>query len=243
MFCDSLLDDADWLKAYAHSADGQPMPDDLVRERMATRQPMRAFEERSLAVVPYFEMALYALDDAALAGEAVLGLARDTEQRVLGVESPRPLLAIPHLLNQESAASYQGYLLAEMAVQQTRAHFLRRDGYLTDNPSIGPALAAHYWAPGNSLDLEAMLRRLTGEGFSASYLADACNQSVEEVWAAAEASLAAAAQREPAAGVASLDARIRIVHGDQVLADSTNGEEAMCARFEAWVREQYASTR
>lgn len=241
MFCDSLLDDADWLKAYAHSADGQPIPDDLVRERMAARQPMRAFEERSLAVVPYFEMALYALDDAALTGEAVRGLARDTERRILGVESPRPLLAIPHLLNQESAASYQGYLLAEMAVQQTRAYFLRRDGYLTDNPSIGPALAAHYWAPGNSVDLEAMLRSLTGEGFSARYLADACTQSVEEVWAAAEASLAAAAQRKPAAGVASLDARIRIVHGDQVLADSSNGEEAMCARFEAWVREHYSS--
>ena len=46
----------------------------------------------------------------------MLALARETEVRVLGVESPRPLLAIPHLLNQESAASYQGYLLAHMAV-------------------------------------------------------------------------------------------------------------------------------
>jgi hypothetical protein len=242
MFCDSLLDDADWLKAYARSADGGPMPDDLIRERVATRQPMRAFEERSLAVVPYFEMDLYALDDVALTGAAVLALARNTERRVLGVESPRPLLAIPHLLNQESAASYQGYLLAEMAVQQTRAFFLRRDGFLTDNPSIGPALAAHFWAPGNSVDLETTLRSLTGEGFSARYLADACNLSAEELWAAAAASVARAAGREPATGVASLDAHIRIVHGDQVLADSSRGEEAMCARFEAWVREHYPAT-
>ena len=62
--------------------------------------------------------------------------------------------------------------LAEMAVSQTRAFFLRRDGYLADNPAIGPALATHYWAPGNSVDHDTTLRHLTGEGFSARYLAD-----------------------------------------------------------------------
>ena len=98
------------------------------------------------------------------------------------MESPRPMLAIPHLLNQESAASYQGYLLAHMAVYQTRAFFLRQHGYLTDNAAIGPALAAHYWAPGNSVDHDATLRSLTGEGFSARYLADECNRSVDEAW-------------------------------------------------------------
>ena len=115
---------------------------------------------------------------------------------MLGVESPRPLLAIPHLLNQESAASYQGYLLAHMAVYQTRAFFLRTHGYLTDNPAIGPALAEHYWAPGNSVDHDTTLRSLTGEGFSARYLADECNQSVDEVWDEAQRkSMAAAATR------------------------------------------------
>ena len=64
------------------------------------------------AVVPYFEAALYRLSDAALTAEHVLALARETERHVLAIESPRPMLAIPHLLNQESAASYQGYLLA-----------------------------------------------------------------------------------------------------------------------------------
>ena len=36
-----------------------------------------------------------------------------------------------------------------------------------------------------------------------------------------------------------LDARIRIVHGAEVLADSEEGEEAMCARFEAWVAQHF----
>jgi hypothetical protein len=205
---------------------------------------MRAFDERSIAVVPYFEAALYRLADEALTAEAVLELARTTERRVLGIESPRPMLAIPHLLNQESAASYQGYLLAHMAVYQTRAFFLREHGYLTDNPEIGPALAKHYWVPGNSVDHDATLRSLTGEGFSARYLADECNRSVDEVWANARATMAAAETREyPTAVPPSLDARIRIVHGADVLADSDAGEDAMCTRFESWVREHFGQAQ
>lgn len=240
MFCDSLLNDADWLKRYACNQDGDPIPDALIRERVATSQPMQAFDERSIAVVPYFEMALYAMDDAALTKDAVLRLARETEVRVLGIEGPRPTLAIPHLLNQESAASYQGYLLAHMSVWQTRAYFLRTYGYLTDNPAIGPALAEHYWGPGNSLDHDHMLRGLTGEGFSARYLADQCNRSVDQAWSEAQAAMTMAATRTyPTDVPATLDAIIRVVDGDRVLADSNDGEDAMCDRFAAWVREHY----
>lgn len=240
MFCDSLLNDADWLKRYACNSAGDPIPDALIHERVATSQPMQAFDERSIAVVPYFEMALYAMDDASLTPEAVLKLARATELRVLGIESPRPTLAIPHLLNQESAASYQGYLLAHMSVWQTRAYFLRTHGYLTDNPAIGPALAEHYWGPGNSVDHDAMLRSLTSEGSSARYLADQCNRSIEEAWQDAQISMSMAAARNyPTAVPASLDAIIRVVDGDRVLADSQDGEDAMCDRFAAWVHEHY----
>jgi oligoendopeptidase F len=244
MFCDSLLGDADWLVRYAHDPSGQPPPRELLRDRIAAVQPMRAFDERAIAVVPCFEMALYRLADEELTPGRVLALARETERRVLGIESPRPLLAIPHLLNQESAASYQGYLLAHMAVYQTRAFFLREHGYLTDNPAIGPALAGHYWAPGNSVDHDTTLRSLTGEGFSAKYLADQCNRSVGEAWAEAEALLdGAASRRYPKSRGAGLDAYIRVVHGDEVIADSSGGEEAMCRKFEEWIRARYPDAR
>jgi oligoendopeptidase F len=242
MFCDSLLNDADWLARYARNARGETIPAGLIRDRITTTQLVRAFDERSIAVVPYFESALYRLADSELTPTAVLHLARETELRVLGMESPRPLLAIPHLLNQESAASYQGYLLAHMAVYQTRAFFVREHGYLTDNPAIGPALAQHYWAPGNSIDHEATLRSLTGEGFSARYLAEECNRSSEEAWKEAEATISAATTRKyPSAVPPALDADIRVVHGSEVLADSSDGEDAMCARFEAWISEHYAA--
>jgi Zn-dependent oligopeptidase len=240
MFCDQLVTDADWLMRYAATAQGEPIPLSLILERIASSQPMRAFDARSIAVVPYFESALYQLSEDDLTAERVLRLARETEVRVLGIESPRPLLAIPHLLNQESAASYQGYLLAYMAVSQTRAHFLREHGYLADNPAIGPALTEHYWEPGNSVDHNSMLRSLTGEGFSARHLAEECNASAEEACTRADASMRdAAARHYPDNAANSLDAHIRIVHGSELLADSSGGETAMCDLFEGWVRERY----
>ncbi|WP_429075815.1 M3 family metallopeptidase [Aeromonas veronii] len=239
MFCDSLLDDADWLKRYARNAAGEAVPDALIKEMIEARQPFRAFNERQIALVAYFERDLYAMDEAECTPEAVLALARQWECKIVGVESPRPLLAIPHLLNQESACAYHGYLLALMAVEQTRAFFLKRDGYLTDNPRIGPDLAAHYWGPGNGMTHDETLRSLTGEGFSAVPLAEACNLSADEAWQQAKACMAAAQQR-PAAGEGSpLDAHIRVVHGAELIADNSESETRMLADFEAWITRRY----
>ena len=239
MFCDSLLDDADWLKRYARNAAGEAVPDALIKEMIAARQPFRAFNERQIALVAYFERDLYAMDEAERTPDAVLALARQWERKILGVESPRPLLAIPHLLNQESACAYHGYLLALMAVEQTRAYFQGRDGYLTDNPRIGPDLAAHYWGPGNGMSHDETLRSLTGEGFSAVPLAEACNLSAADSWQLAQACMAAAQQR-PAAGEGSpLDAHIRVVHGADLIADNRESEARMLADFEAWITQRY----
>ncbi|MFM5451321.1 M3 family metallopeptidase [Aeromonas veronii] len=235
MFCDSLLDDADWLKRYARNAAGEPIPDALIKEMIEARQPFRAFNERQIALVAYFERDLYAMDEAERSPEVVLALARQWERKIVGVESPRPLLAIPHLLNQESACAYHGYLLALMAVEQTRAFFLKRDGYLTDNPRIGPDLAAHYWGPGNGMSHDETLRSLTGEGFSAVPLAEACNLSADEAWQQAQACMAAAQQRPVAGEGSPLDAHIRVVHGAELIADNSESETRMLADFEAWI--------
>ncbi|GLW39124.1 M3 family metallopeptidase [Pectobacterium actinidiae] len=240
MFCDSLLGDADWLKRYAKNAQGETIPDELIRADISTQQPMRAFNERHILLVPYFEWQLYSWDDDARTPEAMTKLARDTEQRILGISgSPRPTLAIPHLLSMESACSYQGYLLALMAVEQTRSYFLQRDGYLTDNPAIGPDLAQHYWHPGNSVSHDDTLRSLTGEGFNPAYLAKACNLTVDEAWQQAEITIAEAAVRPQPAADFDLGAHIRVVDGSRVLADNEQSDEKMCQDFAAFIEREY----
>ena len=244
MFCDSLINDADWMKRYARNAAGDTIPDTLIRAQIEATQPFAAYAERGILVVPYFERALYELPEAQLEAEQVLALARACEQRILGVPvGPRPLLAIPHLLNQESAAAYHGYLLANMAVYQTRAYFERRFGFLTDNPAIGPLLAKHYWGPGNGSSHNDTLISLTGEAFNAKYLADECNKTIDQAWEDAQKQMANASNRNyPTSPNPDLDATIRIVHGAEVIADNQASDQAMCDQFESWVGTHYPST-
>ncbi|WP_342607296.1 M3 family metallopeptidase [Vibrio tritonius] len=241
MFCDSLLTDADWLKTYALDAQGTPVPDEVIQAMIQSRQPFKAYEERSILVVPYFERALYQLSDDELTPERATALARECEQNILGLKcSPRPLMAIPHLLSDESACAYHGYLLAHMAVYQTRAYFLNRFGYLTDNPEIGPLLAEHYWHRGNSVSHNDSIVALTGEGFNAKYLADTCNLSVEEAWQVQQKKIAALAEREQTKP-ADLNATIRIVDGAKELASNAQSTEQMCDEFEQYIAKHYFS--
>ena len=86
--------------------------------------------------------------------------------------------------------------------------------YLTDNPAIGPALAEHYWARGNGQSHNQTLLSLTGESFNAKYLAERCNQTLEQAWEKAQACIASAARRQyPASSTQSLDAVIRVEDG------------------------------
>ncbi|GAB2644309.1 M3 family metallopeptidase [Vibrio panuliri] len=239
MFCDSLLNDADWLKRYALNSQGEAVPDHVIQTITESKQPFKAYEERSILVVPYFERALYQLNDAELQPERITQLARDMEQKILGLQcSPRPLMAIPHLLSDEAACAYQGYLLAHMAVYQTRAYFLDKFGYLTDNPEIGPLLCEHYWQPGNSITHNDTIKSLTGEGFNAKYLADACNLTPEQAWQSQKEKMAALASRAQEAP-RPLNAKITVVDGAKVLADNRVSDQQMCQDFEAYIAREY----
>jgi oligoendopeptidase F len=236
MFLDSLIRDGDWLKAYAKDADGNAIPDDLIRKRIEEKQPFFALEERGILAVPYFERALYSMDDDELTAENITELARDTEMMIMGLPvSPRPLITLPHILSDQSACSYHGYLMANMAVYQTRAFFKEKFGYLTDNPEIGPLLAEHYWKPGNSISHDDSIRSLTGEGFNAKYLAEECNLSVDEAWQR-EAKAIAEAKQRPIAKVKPLNARIAVVDGNEVLASNEQSDEGMFERFASCVK-------
>ena len=90
-----------------------------------SRHPYQVFQLRALLAVPYFEKALYEHPD--LTPESIIALADQVEHDIVGGLAARPLLSVPHILRDESSCYYHGYVLAEMAVQQTRKHF----GYIS----------------------------------------------------------------------------------------------------------------
>jgi hypothetical protein len=237
MFLDSLPDDADWQQRYALDSQGSPMPRLLLDRSIAAQQPKAAWIMRSMLSVCYAEKAIYELPSEALSAERVLSVLRGVERELLFLEggSPRPTLSIPHLSSGEFSATYHGYVLAQMAVAQARAHFEERDGHLVDNPRIGPELAKVWWQPGNSVGFTEFIRRLTGHSLSAAPLAERLNQTVEQRRGEAHASIAKLASVPVAKGPPDLDARIHVVHGAESVAELAGDFERFAAQFATWI--------
>ncbi len=237
MFLDSLLEDADWQQRYALNDQGSPMPLSLVERSIEAHQPKAAWLMRSLVSVCYAEKAIYELPEAELTAERVLSVLRQVEQKLLLLDlgSARPTLSVPHLLSGDFSATYHGYVLAQMAVDQARTHFQDRDGHLVDNPRVGPELAKIWWQPGNSVGFTEFIRRLTGRALSAAPLAERLNQTVEQRCLEARDSVTQLAGIARPASQLDLDARIHVVHGAESVAQ-LNGDFAKFAeQFATWI--------
>jgi hypothetical protein len=238
MFMDSLLGDADWRVRYAGDADGRAMPLELIEAALREQQPFRAWDMRAMLTIPFAERALYELPEDRLSPDSVLEEFRRIERELQDLSAGiRPVLAVPHLLAGESSAYYHGYVLAEMAVQQTRRFFLKRDGYLTDNPRIGPDLARHYWAPGNAASFDETLVSLTGNPLAPDALVDACNLGTDDAIAAARAAVGRIASVPRDEAPVELDATIRVVHGRETVATTEDGGDfdRACADFARFI--------
>ncbi len=240
MFCDSLLKDADWLVRYAKNKAGETIPLELIRGIAEKEHRYRAWRLRSMLAVSYAEKAIYEMREEELTAEHILQTLRRIEQEMMMMPAgPRPLLSIPHLLSGEASAYYHGYTLAEMAVYQTREYFMKKYGYLTDNPNIGPELQEVYWKPGNSKTFLEFVEQLTGEPFSARATEALVNKSLDDVFAEAEAMIEHQKQVPAPAGVIDLDGAIAVVHGDHVVASTADGLifNQVAEQFREWVEE------
>ena len=239
MFLDSLLDDAEWQARYARNRAGVAMPLELLHRGIEARQPFAAWSARAMLAVCYAERALYEVPEGELSPERALEAVRAVERRLLFLDrgSPRPVLSVPHLLSGDASAYYHGYVLAEMAVHQTRDYFRSRDGHLVDNPRVGPDLREHYWRPGNSRGFDELVRGLVGDGLGARAMADAVNLTPGEALARADERIAALSGVPEPAGAVELDARVSVVHGRETASRLERGGdfEAFADTFAAWV--------
>lgn len=195
-----------------------------------------------MLTIPFAERAMYELPDHELTPERVLAEFRRVERELQGLSAGvRPVLAVPHLLSGESSAYYHAYVLAKMAVYQTRDFFLARDGHLCDNPRIGPDVAKHYWAPGNAATFQETLIALTGKPLSADALVAACDKTGDQACAEAREAIRRIGTVPRFEGKIDLDATVRVIHGRETIASTEQGGFEGAARdFAAWIAGQEA---
>jgi len=188
------------------------------------------------------------MDEAELNAESIKALADSVETRIQGGLGPRPLLSVPHILSDEASCYCHGYVLAEMAVHHTRAFLMERDGYIVDNPKVGPTLREAYWKPGNSEMFLDRVARLTGTPLTGEAWVAMLREDVDELLAnekpayeEAVAGAAAAHGKRHKAAPIDLNMRIKIIDGDDVLADTQadGGFLETCAKFERLIRARF----
>lgn len=251
MFLDSLVDDSDWRAKYALDREGKPIPFELIEEAIRATHVYDIFALRNMLVVPFFEKALYELPEEKLDDkEFILNLADEIETKICGGLMGRPVLSVPHIMSDESSCYYHGYVLAEMSVHQTRHYFLKKYGYLTDNPQIGPELTEAYWKCGNAEMFLDLVKNLTGEPLTSnSWVADLAETMEDKVKAEREL-YEAMTQNEDGRGRLEknadvdkvLNMRLICSDGDKKLADSEQCGGSIvkaAADFQTYVEGKY----
>ena len=86
----------------------------------------------------------------------------------------------PHIISDEASCYYHGYTLAEMSVHQTRQFFKERDGYIVQNPKVGPTLTKAYWECGNSKPFLDNVKAMTGKELTGDASVNALQEKLED---------------------------------------------------------------
>ncbi|KAI8612484.1 oligoendopeptidase [Chytriomyces sp. MP71] len=241
MFLDSLVGDAAWLSRYAYSKAGEVIPWELIEREIKTMHSYKIFRLTSLLAGPLFERKVYEIPAAELTVENLLALADATDIEVQGIPSARPVLAIPHPLTDESAAYMHGYVLADMAVYQTRKHFLEKYGVIVDNEAVGEDLKNIYWQCGNSKAFLSLIKEMTGSELSGDAWLDTLRVSVEDKLTKEKEDYFVGLERGAKYGPndsVDLDMRVILVHGDEVISDSaalSGGLKEATDVFTQWI--------
>jgi hypothetical protein len=249
MFLDSLCSSIDWKMRYATRADGWRYPRALHEQKVRTLQPLALKWLMGIAMIVDFERRVYT--DPALSPERVMAHAAACSDRYLDYSQPFHFALLPvHLYSWDSACSYHGYGLASLAVAQWKAWWYAHDGYIVDNPTLWPVME-QFWALGSRYWFGECVERATGKPLSVDDYVAFARMSADEKLQADRDRLERM-RRVPtyATGACSLqgerlivndaplflDAHIRIVHGDVLIADSQDGWLlAMAQQFGAWI--------
>ena len=233
MFIDSMFASIEWKSRYATNKQGEAYPFDLF-ERQATKlhviRPMGLY---SMIFVSNFEREIY--EEKKLTKENVLKIAKKNFKKYFD-RSEDSLLAlnIPHIYSWESSASYHGYALATLALNQWRDYFYKKYGYIVDNPKIGKDMTK-VWKLGSSKTFNEFVVLATGKKLSAEAYLNETTISLNKLIKRGKERVARLEKVKPYIKPINLNASIKMVHGRQEISNSKKSFEDMADKYRKWL--------
>jgi Zn-dependent oligopeptidase len=236
-FLDTILSSIEWKSRYAMTKEGKPYPFDIYERKVKAVHAVMPLDPMGIMRICAFEKLVY--EDKKLTAEKALTYAKRISKKFFdfSVDSIT-LLETPHLYSWESGCSYQGYLLAELALSQWRAYFFEKYGYIVDNPHVGKEMQ-RVWALGGSKTFAEFVKLATGKKLSASAYIKSITRSIPATLKLARERIATLEKKPKHIKPIDIDATVTMVHGKTVIADSKKGFEAMSDKYAAWLKGQY----
>jgi len=133
-----------------------------------------------------------------------------------------------------------------MSVHQNRAFFIERDGYIVDNPTVGPDMTSNYWKYGNKKTFLDLVKDFTAKELSGDAWVAELKQTVEDMIAAEKEEYEKSIKESVVDTTGTnldLNMVIRFVDGDTLISDSSktvNGVLGACNEFATFVRARIA---
>ncbi len=233
MFLDTVFSSIEWRTRYAQDKEGKIYPYDLFQRELHKTHIMRPLHLNGIIFVSNFEKEIYETKN--LTKEKVLQIARKNFQKYFD-RSEDSLLAlnVPHIYSWESTASYHGYGLATLALQQWREYFFKKYNYIVDNPKIGKEMQA-VWKLGSSKTFNQFVKMMTGKKLSADAFLRNFTASIAQLEKLAQTRIAQLEKVPMHKGPIKFDAKIKMVHGKKVIADNAKSFEDMAKKYKGWL--------
>jgi oligoendopeptidase F len=230
MFMDTLFASQEWRRRYAKNAAGEVYPEELFARKVKATSPLQTGRIMSIVFLATFERQVYELQTPT--AEKIIRIAKKVYREMYD-QSADSLQALntPHIYSWESACSYHGYGLAEVALHQWRAYFMEKYGYIVDNPAVGQELK-EAWSWGARYDFKTSVKKATGKNLNAKALVRHMTRQPATIIREAKK------QEKILTGVqtkkVNLDVTLELVHGKRLIADSRNGVVNMVNVYRTW---------
>ena len=233
MFLDTVVGSMEWRSRYAQNEKGEIYPFQLFERIVNKLRPLSPLGLMSILSISYLERKLYS--EKNLTRKKMLAFTNLTSKKFFDRKNDSfSLLGTPHLYSWESACSYHGYGLAELALSQWRKYFYDKYGYIVDNPHVGKEMKK-VWALASSHTYAEFVRIATGKPISAKAYIDSVTMSTKKFLALAKSRIERLAKVPRHKGPVKLGATIRLVHGKAEIANNKKSFEDMSARYKTWL--------
>jgi hypothetical protein len=238
MFIDTMHSSLEWRMRYAQNSKGEFYPFDLFKRKMEKLNILSPLGMMGINMVLEFERRIYS--HPTLNQQKVLEIARQVAKKYMDYSvDTLTLLNIPHIYSWESSCSYHGYGLAELSLAQWREYFYKKYGYIVDNKNVGKEMA-RVWSLGSSKTYAEFVRIATGKNLSPDAFIKGVTMSLSTKFKKAKERMKRMEKVRKHRGKIQLNAKIRMVHGKQIIADNSISFEKMAENYAKFLHMQAA---